>query len=87
MTIVMTMVKERRIPAGEFKAKCLALMDEVERTGQPLVITKRGRPVARLVPDTPPRGSIFGSMRDSIVIKGDIISPLDEPWEVLQDET
>jgi prevent-host-death family protein len=86
MTIVMTMVKERRIPAGEFKAKCLALMDEVERTGQPLVITKRGRPVARLVPDTPPRGSIFGCMRDSAVILGDIISPLDEPWEALNDE-
>jgi prevent-host-death family protein len=87
MTIVMTMVSEKQIPAGEFKAKCLALMDEVERTGQPLVITKRGRPVARLVPDTPPRKSLFGSMRGSAVIKGDIISPLNEPWEALQDET
>jgi prevent-host-death family protein len=76
----------RTIAAGEFKAKCLALMDEVERTGQPLVITKRGRPVARLVPETRPPDFIFGAMRDSIVIKGDIISPLDEPWEALQDD-
>lgn len=90
MTIVMTMVtnlREKTIPAGEFKAKCLSLMDEVERTGEPLVITKRGRPVARLVPEPQPCESLFGSMRGSAVIKGDIISPLDEPWEALQDET
>lgn len=90
MTMVMTMKsrsREKTIPAGEFKAKCLSLMDEVERTGEPLVITKRGRPVARLVPEPPPRGSLFGSMRGSAVITGDIISPLDEPWEALQDET
>ncbi len=40
----------KRIPAGEFKAKCLKLMDEVNATGEELVITKRGKPVARLVP-------------------------------------
>jgi prevent-host-death family protein len=86
--MVMTMVMEapvRSIPAGEFKAKCLALMDEVERTGEPLVITKRGKPVARLVAERPRPGSLFGLMKDSVVIKGDIISPLGEPWEVLRD--
>lgn len=77
---------EKTIPAGEFKAKCLSLMDEVERTGEPLVITKRGRPVARLVPERTAPKSLFGSMRGSVIIKGDIISPLDEPWEVLQDD-
>ncbi len=87
MTMVMTMVKVRRIPAGEFKAKCLALMDEVERTGQPLVITKRGKPVARLVPESSGRTSLFGIMKGTVIITGDIISPLDEPWEALQDET
>ncbi|MCY4367938.1 MAG: type II toxin-antitoxin system Phd/YefM family antitoxin, partial [bacterium] len=40
----------RTIPAGEFKAKCLKLMDEVNETGVPIIITKRGRPVSRLVP-------------------------------------
>jgi prevent-host-death family protein len=85
--MVMTMVKVRSIPAGEFKAKCLALMDEVERTGQPLVITKRGKPVARLVPESSAPKSLFGIMKGTVIITGDIISPLDEPWEALQDET
>ena len=40
----------RTVPAGEFKAKCLALMDEVQATGQPILLTKRGRPVASLMP-------------------------------------
>jgi prevent-host-death family protein len=88
--MVTTMVMEgavRSIPAGEFKAKCLALMDEVERTGEPLVITKRGKPVARLVAERPRPESVFGLMKDSVVIKGDIISPLAEPWEVLRDQS
>lgn len=41
---------ERRIPASQFKATCLALLDEVERTHEEIVITKRGRPIARLAP-------------------------------------
>jgi len=86
MTIVMTMIKMREIPAGEFKAKCLALMDEVERTGEPIVITKRGKPVARLVPETRQRDTIFGIMKGSVVIKGNVVSPLDEPWDELRDD-
>ncbi|MGH6815755.1 MAG: type II toxin-antitoxin system Phd/YefM family antitoxin [Hyphomicrobiaceae bacterium] len=55
----------REIKAGEFKAKCLALIDEVARTGEPLVITKRGKPLARLVAETdPPPASIFGLYKD-----------------------
>ena len=52
MSMVMTMDRNmtRQIKASEFKAKCLALMDEVARTGNPLVITKNGKPVAELVP-------------------------------------
>ncbi|MEX1104116.1 MAG: type II toxin-antitoxin system Phd/YefM family antitoxin, partial [Dehalococcoidia bacterium] len=45
----MTMVT-RTMPAGEFKAKCLALLDEVAETGEELVVTKRGKPVARVAP-------------------------------------
>jgi prevent-host-death family protein len=55
MTIVMTMVKalvERRMSISEFRAKCLALMDEVEKTGVPIVVTKRGVPIGRLEPAT-----------------------------------
>ena len=50
----------RTIPAGEFKAKCLKLMDEVNETGVPIIITKRGRPVSRLVPADLPNAGIRG---------------------------
>lgn len=69
------------IPAGEFKARCLKLMDEVARDRRPVVITKRGRAIAKLVPaDEAPR-PIFGYMAGTIEILGDIISPLDIAWE------
>ena len=50
----------RTIPAGEFKAKCLKLMDEVNETGMPIIITKRGRPVSRLVPADQQNAGIRG---------------------------
>jgi prevent-host-death family protein len=73
------------VKASEFKAKCLALMDEVARTGEPVLITKRGRPVAELRP--PPsarRATPFGAHAGLVKILGDIVAPLDEPWEALQ---
>ena len=75
------MVKSREIPAGEFKAKCLKLMDEVAATGEELVITKRGKPVARLVPAKEERPSLLGCMKGSIKILGDIVEPIDAGWE------
>ena len=72
---------EVTIKAPEFKAKCLKLMDEVQRTGRPVVITKNGRPVARLEPVTPDRRSLRGLHQDGTKILGDIISPLDVEWE------
>jgi prevent-host-death family protein len=76
------MRKSREIPAGEFKAKCLKLMDDVAATGEELVITKRGKPVARLVPAKEGRPKLFGSMKGSVKILGDIIEPaLDPGWE------
>ena len=77
------------IAISEFKAKCLALLEQVRRTRQPIRITRHGKPVAEVVPPAPAvdRSSMFGSMKDSITIKGDIISPADEEddWEVLHD--
>lgn len=73
------------IPAGEFKARCLQIMDEVQQTGCEVVITKRGRPVARLLPmEERPRRDVFGCMRGSVTITGDILAPLEEPWEALR---
>ncbi len=73
------------IPAGEFKARCLQLMDEVEESGRELVITKRGRPVARLVPVTVAGArEVFGCMRGTVTVVGDLVAPLEAPWEADQ---
>ena len=71
----------KSIKASEFKAKCLKLMDQVADTGETLVITKNGRPVAELRPITKRVATLFGAHKGLIEIKGDIIAPLDEDWE------
>jgi prevent-host-death family protein len=74
----------RLIKASEFKAKCLALLDQVERTGETLVITKNGRPVAEVTPHKPAKSSPFGVWKGRVEILGDIISPIDVEWEALK---
>ena len=80
----------KTIKASEFKAKCLKLMDEVAATGEPLLITKHGKPVAELVPTEqkpkpkPKRKSLLGLHKGQMKILGDIMSPLEEDWEVLR---
>ena len=71
----------RTISASEFKATCLRLMDEVARSGDEIVITKNGRPTARLVPCRSRSRDWFGADRGTIEILGDIISPVDAEWE------
>ncbi len=69
------------IQAGEFKARCLAILDEVAETGQQVIVTKRGKPVARLVPlDSPPTGSLLGSVR--YAEDTDDLLSADEVWDV-----
>jgi prevent-host-death family protein len=70
--------RERVIPAGEFKAKCLALLDGVEDRSETLVITKHGRPVARVVPI---REIDARDLRGSVVHEGDLVAPLGEAWD------
>ena len=74
----------RTIKASEFKAKCLKLMDEVAETGEEIVITKNGRPTARLVPYRKKPGTWFGADREIIQILGDLDEPLDVVWEAEQ---
>jgi prevent-host-death family protein len=69
---------ERRIAAAEFKANCLRLLDEVARQRRPITITKRGKPVAKLVPVETGAVSLFGRMAGSTKICGDIISPIED---------
>ena len=76
----------KRIGAGEFKARCLALMDDVRKTREPVVITKRGKPVAKLVPADDAEQEFIGRLKGVIRSVGDIESPIEPPeaWEVLR---
>jgi prevent-host-death family protein len=82
--------KERRIAAGEFKAKCLGIIDEVGKTGQEVVITKRGKPTAKLVPFAEKSvDSLFGRLKGIVKIIGDpddLIKPVFplEDWDSLK---
>jgi prevent-host-death family protein len=71
----------KTIKASEFKAKCLQIMDEVASTGEPVLITKNGVPVAQLVPVKRVPDTLFGALKGLIDIKGDIIEPIDVTWE------
>jgi prevent-host-death family protein len=75
----MTMSKARTIPAGQFKTRCLALLDQVERTGTPIVVTKRGRRVAQVVRVEQPAAA---KLRGSVTFHGDIVGSLLGEWEV-----
>ena len=77
------------VAISEFKAKCLALLEKVRKTKKPIRVTRRGKPVAEVVPPSviQDRAAWIGSMKDSIEILGDIISPAndEDEWEVLRD--
>lgn len=75
-------MKERTLPVTEFKAKCLQLLDQVARQGDSLVITKRGRPVARVVPVSAPARPLRGSWKNVVKTTGDIVQfDVMEDWE------
>jgi prevent-host-death family protein len=75
----------KTVKASEFKAKCLQLMDQVAETGETVIITKHGKPVARLVPAPVSDKPLFGALRGMGRITGDIVSPLDVEWKVLKE--
>ena len=68
------------IPAGEFKAKCLHIMDEVNQTRQSIIITKRGKPVAKLIPFAEEKLKLFGKLKGSMTLLSDIIQPIAVVW-------
>jgi prevent-host-death family protein len=71
------------IPAGKFKTHCLRLLDEVQSGHGEIIVTKRGRPVAKLVPiEAPaPAPRVRGFLKGTVTVVGDIVSPIGEPWE------
>jgi prevent-host-death family protein len=76
----------QKMAAGEFKAKCLKIMDRVNATREPVLITKNGHPVAKLVPVDSAAPDFFGALAGKMEIVGDIESPVEPPesWEALR---
>jgi prevent-host-death family protein len=79
----------QEIAISEFKAKCLAVLEQVRATKKPVRITRFGKPVAEVIPPTAieDRAAWIGSMKNSMRITGDIVSPAtdEDEWEVLRD--
>ena len=77
--------KSNEVPASEVKNSWHEYLDRVSRERQEVVVTRYGKPVAKLVPIEPEEGaephSLFGSLRGSVTFCGDIISPIDEVWD------
>jgi prevent-host-death family protein len=73
----------KQIPAGKFKAQCLAIMDRVSKSGEPVIVTKHGKPVVKLVPAEKQGDEIFNYMAGKVKIVGDIVGPITplEDWE------
>jgi prevent-host-death family protein len=76
----------KKMPAGEFKARCLTVMEDVRKTREPVLITKRGKAVAKLVPAEKAAYDIIGRLEGVVRIVGDIESPIEplEAWESLR---
>jgi prevent-host-death family protein len=72
----------KSVPEAEFEANCHTLIDEVVTNGDEVLVTKDGKPVAKLVPFESASGlRTLEQLRGSVTILGDIVAPLDEPWD------
>lgn len=76
----------KKIAAAEFKAQCLRVMEQVRTTREPVLITKRGRPLARLVPAEEDADDFIGRLEGVVTVVGDIESPITplEDWDALR---
>ena len=69
-----------QVPATEFKDSCLRLIDRVQQTREEIVVTKHGRPVAKLVAFDKVKEPIFGYLTGSITVHGNLVDPVGEEW-------
>ena len=76
----------KKIAAGKFKAQCLKVMEQVRTTREPVLVTKRGQPLAKLVPPEKPSDDFIGSLEGIVTIVGDIESPVTplEDWDAVR---
>jgi prevent-host-death family protein len=77
----------KKMQASVFKSRCLKVMDRVQATGESVLVTKRGKPVVKVVPAEPEKDDLFGFMKGKFEIVGDIVSPVTplEDWEALKE--
>ena len=80
------MKPSRSVTTTELKARCSEILRQVARRREPVVVTRRGRPIAEIVPSQERRETRFGFARGSIAIHGDIVAPLEVEWEAMEDE-
>lgn len=69
------------LAAAKFKAKCLALIDSVAQTHEPIIVTKHGKPMVKIVPFDDSKADFEKPLKDSATFIGDIVSPIGEEWE------
>jgi prevent-host-death family protein len=76
----------KQMRASAFKAQCLKVMNDIQATGEPVIVTKRGKPVVKVIPIKPEKDDIFGSMADEVKIIGDIESPVVplKAWKIMR---
>ena len=72
------------IPAGKFKAECLRVMDEVNAKHISIIITKHGKPIAKLMPIEETPADFFGCLKGTVTVNQDIIAPIDVEWDALR---
>ena len=72
----------KQMPVGDFKARCLSVVRKVQMTGEPVIVTRRGQPVVKVVPLEREKSDLFGLMAGRVKIIGDIESPIPVEWEV-----
>jgi prevent-host-death family protein len=77
----------KQMQASAFKARCLSVMNEVQATGEPVIVTKRGKPVVKVVPVKPEKDDIFGFMAGKGKIIGEIESPVVplKDWKIMKE--
>ncbi len=71
----------KTIKASEFKAKCLNIMDEVAKNDEPIIITKNGKPISKLIPYYNKPETLFGLHHGVIKSHDDLIAPIADPWD------
>jgi prevent-host-death family protein len=79
----------KKMQASVFKSRCLKVMDRVQATGEPVIVTKRGKPIVKVVPAEQRKDDLFGFMRGRMEIVGDIESPAVPlgDWDALREGT